>query len=124
MYGQTRADLKSLQAIVLLNDPQLLEAARVLAESLVQTHGDEVGLAIRELMLRLATREPTELEQQKLLNLYEQQHAYFVDNPEEAAALLKLGQRATDAELAATDVAAMTIVVSTAMNLDACVTKR
>ncbi len=117
-----------LQSLVLLNDPQMIEASRVLAESLVRRHGRQVSPLINEAFLRLASREPTEREFAVLAQLWKSQSQYFREHPGQAEQLLSNGQAPRDASLASAhndaELAAATVLVSTLLNYDACVTKR
>ena len=45
-----------LQAFIFMNDPQFVEAARVLAESLTKQHGDDTTAMIQEAFQRLVSR--------------------------------------------------------------------
>ena len=51
-----------LQALVLLNGPQFVEAARVLAADLIARHGDDLLGLSREAFQRLTSREPSSRE--------------------------------------------------------------
>ncbi|MEN9678390.1 MAG: hypothetical protein RIS76_4286 [Verrucomicrobiota bacterium] len=113
-----------LQSLVLMNDPQFIEAARVLAEQLWK----EPAVSLDERLIggfRAVTgRLPASEEKQILRRLYDEQWRYFSDQPAAAAQLLKTGERPADATLSATQVAATTLVVSTLMNHDEFVMKR
>ncbi|MFM7323134.1 MAG: DUF1553 domain-containing protein, partial [Armatimonadota bacterium] len=80
-----------LQALVLLNDPQFVEAARVVAER-VSKHNDPIGQAF----LRLAGRSPSQSERAALLDLRNSQRALFTADPAAARALLTVGERTVD----------------------------
>ncbi len=112
------------QALVLLNDPQYIEAARVLAQKLLVKH----GLAGRESFteaFRLATsRGPNERELQVLERLYSEQRTAFAADATRATALLDIGESKRDESLDAASHAALTVLVQTLMNLDECVVKR
>lgn len=113
-----------LQALVLLNDPQFVEAARVLAERLVQRHAGSVDARVVD-AFRLATgRRPTERELTVLRGLYGDQLREFEANPAAAESLLRVGDFPRDAAVPAGQVAALATVVSSIMNLDEFVTKR
>ena len=113
-----------LQALVLLDDPQFVEAARVLAEGLVREFpGDADGRITRS--FRLATgRRPDDREREVLRRLLDEQRALFAADPPAAEALKKIGERPPDASLPAAEVAATSILASCLMNLDEFVTKR
>jgi mono/diheme cytochrome c family protein len=113
-----------LQALVLLNDTQFVEAARVLAERALKEGGRSDGERIRFLFLRLASREPTREELQLLLSLYEGQRAQFRTEPQQADRLIQIGERKPDPALPPVELAAAAVVAQTILNLDAAVWKR
>jgi len=109
-----------LQALVLLNDPQFFEAARVMGEATWGSHGADFGSGLDDITLRLVGRLPKAGERERLGALWSEQRAWHLEHPDEAAAQLGVGERAagnyaTD-QLAA--VAAWTMVVQVVMNLD------
>lgn len=111
-----------LQALVLLNDVQFVEACRVLAEKAVKEVKPEDRP--RYIFRRLATREPTPAESKLLADLYQRQRARFTASPADAQRLLKIGDRKADSSLPAAEVAAATVVAQTVLNLDATVWER
>ncbi|MEO1497855.1 MAG: DUF1553 domain-containing protein [Planctomycetota bacterium] len=117
---QREATNTPLQALVLLNDPQFVEAARVLAErvALAEDAPDE---QIAEVFGRLAGRTPSAAEADALSDFYEASRVRYEASPEAAAKLLSVGahERLTGDEHADADVAALTLVASTVMNYDA-----
>ena len=113
-----------LQALVLLNDPQYVEAARGLAERMLQekdaTLQDQLGQAFRLLTSRRAEERELEL----LSQLYEEQLTEFQQHPDQATKLLAIGDHRSDEKLDPAQLAALTVVVETIMNFDETVTKR
>ncbi len=113
-----------LQALVLLNDPEFVEAARVMAER-IQLEGskdvnDEIILAFR-----LSTgRRPRPAELSILSNLYHSQYKKYKSRPGEARKLLTVGEFKSSKPLDLTTTAALTIVASTILNYDESYTKR
>ncbi len=103
-----------LQALVLLNDPQYLEAARVLAESIWEYGEQATAIAFRHFTSRL----PEEEELANLQMLRREQEARYRANPEDALALLGVGAYPTSHELDAAMLAALTFTISAIMNLD------
>jgi hypothetical protein len=113
-----------LQALVLLNDPQFVEAARVLAEHLVRDCAGDVDARITT-AFRLATgREPDSRERAVLHRLYDEQLGVFEKDPAAAESYLKTGEHPLDKLLPEREVAATTVLASTVMNLDEFVTER
>jgi hypothetical protein len=113
-----------LQALVLLNDPQFVEAARVLAEKLFQQAGSTVESRLVTAFRLLTSREPSPAERAILQKLYQEQHARFAAAPQEAKSLLSVGEAPRDEKLDAAELAATAIVVRLLFNFDECVTKR
>ena len=112
-----------LQALVLMNDPTYLEAARKLAERMM-TEGGAAPAERVAFAFRLATaRMPSENETKALVTLFEKQSARFSAAPGQAAALLGIGESPRNEKLDATELAAWISVASTILNLDETVTK-
>ena len=112
-----------LQALVLLNDVQFVEAARVLAQ-LAQRHPGDDASRIRFVFVRLAGREPTPQETKILLETLRDQRKLFDADPTSAAKLIAVGDSKAPADLKPTELAAMTVTVQTVLNSDATVWKR
>jgi hypothetical protein len=112
-----------LQALVLLDDVQFVEAARVLAErTLLEV--DDPDARIARIFERLTARAPDAAELVVLRRLLEDELAAFHAEPERALALASVGERPPAAGLEAADVAALTVVAQAVLNLDASVWKR
>ena len=114
----------SLQALVLLNGPQFVEAARVLAEKLHVELGGERDAIVAAAFRRLTSRAPDATEQKILARLYDEQLGHFRAHPDAAAAGLAVGATPRDATLPAPEIAAAATLVNTLMNHDAFVVKR
>ncbi|MBX2850853.1 MAG: DUF1553 domain-containing protein [Phycisphaeraceae bacterium] len=112
-----------LQALVLLNDVQYVEAARVLAQRvMIGAEGDEARIALG---FRVLTgRAPTDNEAKALFGLLNEQRTFFGDDVEEAKALLAMGASKRDEKLDATEHAAMSVVMHAIFNLDATIWRR
>ncbi|MEZ4701366.1 MAG: DUF1553 domain-containing protein [Rhodothermales bacterium] len=113
-----------LQALILLNDPQYVEASRVLAERMQREAGDtldsRLGLGFR----LLTGRHPIDQEIGVLRELYETEKARFASRPDEARALLAVGDFPRDESLDLSETAALTIVANTMINHDEAYMKR
>ena len=113
-----------LQALVLLNDVQFIEAARALATSVAQS-GRPLAEQIDEAFLRLAGRHPDPTEKNLLVDLYNEQAALFADKSQQnAEAFTKLGDTKLDPKVKPAEVAAMTVVCQAILNLDATIYER
>ncbi|MFN0051403.1 MAG: DUF1553 domain-containing protein [Planctomycetales bacterium] len=112
-----------LQALVLLNDPTYVEAARKLAERAGQS-ADPSPAGRLSYIVRLAlARHPTPEEQTTLLDLWERGAAHFRSDREAASRLLAVGRSSVVSTLDTAELAAWTLVCSTLMNMDEAISK-
>ena len=111
-----------VQALVILNDPQLIEAARVLAGRLVEDHGDNVDGIIEEAFRLLTSTRPAAEQSRVLRDLYQQQREFYQQNVELTESLLASGQ-APRRQLAtpAAHQAAVTVLINALLSYDGCV---
>lgn len=113
-----------LQALVLLNDPQFIEAARVLATRLLKDSSLDLDDRIRH-AFRLATgRVPVASEVDILRRLHAEQLAGFKSSPAEAAKFLAIGESPQDEALPVEELAATTVLIAAVLNHDEFVMKR
>jgi hypothetical protein len=113
-----------LQALVLLNDVQFVEAARGLAASVAEEN-DDPREQIVAAFLRLAGRAPDDRELDLLIDLYNDQRTLFTDeSSQDSSKLLAIGEVKTESKLAAADFAALTVACQAIMNLDATIYER
>ena len=113
-----------LQALVLLNDPQFVEASRALAERLLKAHPSDVDARGRDAFLALVGRKPDVREAAILRQLFSEQRDLYAQDAEAAAKLLKVGDSVADAALPPAELAATTVLVSAVMNFEEFVMKR
>jgi hypothetical protein len=113
-----------LQALVLMNDPTYVEAARKLAERVMTeaTATDEARLD-RALLLAVA-REARAAEREALLPLLQSALTQFRAEPVRAEGLLSIGQSPRDAKLDVAELAAWTTLCSIILNLDETISKQ
>jgi len=107
-----------LQAFVLLNGPQFVEASRVLAEKLIEKHGQDEEAIADEAFRLLTSRSPTAAEMEVLQSLLREQLKHFADHSDAAKELLKIGETPADESVASEQLAAASVLVNTIMNLD------
>jgi hypothetical protein len=107
-----------LQSLVLLNDPQFVEAARRLAETVMKQSPADQAARTRAAFRALTGRPPDATEADILSRLFREQQAIFAAHPEDAVKLLAVGESPTSSEAQSSDLAAMTSVVSAIMNFD------
>jgi hypothetical protein len=122
--ARRQATSTPLQALVLLNDPQFVEAARALGERTLKEGGAGAAERVRFAFRQLASRAPTTEETRLLVALYEQQRWLFRRNPGEAVKLIKIGERKPESTLPPEELAAATVLAQTILNLDATIWKR
>jgi len=111
-----------LQALVTLNDPTFIEAARVLGEQM--TRINDKRKAITDTYRKLTGRRPLPKEVDLLLMLQQVEVDKFKKYPEKERGWLNTGQYKIDKKLDAALLTANTIVASTILNSDASLTKR
>ena len=113
-----------LQALILLNGIQYVEAARVLGEKLhLETKGD-LPKMIELGFLRCLSRKPDAKEIQICTQLYQEQLSHFKAVPKEAEQLLKTGNAKHDANIPLPEAAAAAVLAQALLNHDACIVKR
>ncbi len=106
-----------LQALVMLNDPQYVEASRVLAQHTLQAGGDDIA-RLNSAALRLLSRPLKPAETAILTDSLGKLRAHYVAQPGDAAALLGVGDSKSDEKLPKSELAAWTMVCSQLLNLD------
>lgn len=112
-----------LQALVMLNDPTVLEAARVLAQQLVARHGTATPKALGEAYSRIACRPADKAVVNKLATYVEQQRKMLEKETEKAEKLLQAGMYPYDNKLPKPQVAALMQAILVLYNLDDTITK-
>lgn len=113
-----------LQALILLNGTQYVEAARVLGEKLHDEASGNLEKMIEIGFLKCLSRKPDEQEKRICTELYREQLFHFQQSPEEAKALMKQGQFPVHPKIPLAEAAAATLLAQTLLNHDACVVKR
>jgi len=113
-----------LQALILLNGLQYIEAARVLGEKLHQQSGGDLSLMIERGFETCLSRKPDARELAIARRLHAEQLTYFEANPSAALEFLKIGNAKPDSRLTPSEAAAATVLAQVLMNHDACVVKR
>jgi hypothetical protein len=113
-----------LQALTMLNDPQILEAARVLAGKILEQQGatdiqGPIANAFRQVLSRPAAKAELAL----LLDLYQSEQTKYSAAPEQARRLLQTGRYPPAPNVDPAAHAALTLVVSAIFNLDEALSK-
>ncbi|HYG77712.1 MAG TPA: DUF1553 domain-containing protein [Planctomycetota bacterium] len=106
-----------LQALVTLNDPQFVEAARVLAQNAMKA-GSDAEKRLDFIARRVLCRPLESKEAQVVLKIQQELLAEYKAAPENAKKLLSVGEIKADESLAADELAAWTMVCNQMLNLD------
>jgi hypothetical protein len=111
-----------LQALIMMNDPTVLEASRVLAAKIEQQ-----PLQIKEKVIKsfrlIVCRKPTEKEIEVLSAYYSDQLGIFKNQQKRAESLLSIGEYPLPQNLNKSSVAAWMQVISALYNLEETITK-
>jgi hypothetical protein len=113
-----------LQPLVLLNDPQFVEAAIALGERILGQGGKTLDAQLTLGFRLVATRSPTEKELSLLKRLYSLQRELFQKDPAGARQFLQVASRSLPGDLPLADLAAAGVTASTILNLDAAIMRR
>ena len=105
-----------LQALVLLNDPQYVEAARALAERSFREGGTGLASRVTFVFRTLTGRYPSSRELATLEELYREQVDEFRSGRSDAKKLIGVGDLPPDASLEPIECAAMTVTVQVVLN--------
>ncbi|MCU1260416.1 MAG: Protein of unknown function (DUF1553)/Protein of unknown function (DUF1549)/Planctomycete [Bryobacterales bacterium] len=107
-----------LQALVTMNDPQFVEAARALAQNaLIAAHGN-ANRGFDYMAIRLLARRLDARERDVVTRSYHDYLSYYDSNRQDAAKLLSVGESKADSRLSKPEFAAMTMVANQLFNLD------
>ena len=113
-----------LQALALLNDTQIVEAARFAAQRMLQSGGTTDAARAGWLFKSICGRPPTDKESAILVQLLIEQRELFTANRAEATKLLAVGEAKNDAQLDPVELAAATVLAEALLNLDESVMRR
>lgn len=111
-----------LQALIMMNDPTVLEASRVFAQKLVAEQspiGEKINNAFQTIICRL----PSNKEKTILQDYYNEQLQLFASKKLNAAETLKIGESLVNNKTDLNNSAALMKVISTIYNMDEAITK-
>jgi hypothetical protein len=111
-----------LQALIMLNDPAVLEASRVLAERMT-ARSLSTDAKIRELFQRIVCRAPTDSEVRFLAGYYDTELVKFAKDKIKAQKVLNAGELAHEKSVKVEQAAALMQVISTIYNMEETITK-
>jgi hypothetical protein len=100
-----------LQALVLMNDPQFIEAARLMAQGLTRKHPKDVAARAQDAWRLLVSDRPSAAQLEQLVHYYEEELATLGQDTQATQSLLKVGAYPADQSLPTTEVAATTLMI-------------
>jgi hypothetical protein len=112
-----------LAALVLMNDPTFVEAARKLAERIIREGGDTEQARLQYAFRLVTTRLPQPHELQLLSQSLSQFIKDYQRNQEAARALMRVGESPHDISLDPSQVAAYTSIANALLSSDEAITK-
>lgn len=112
-----------LQALVLLNDPQIMEASRVMAYAAFNTKGATTEDRVRTAFRKITGRKPQAAEIQSLAGFYTSELQKYSASPEAADKLLDIGYYPRQQPASVAELAAMMLTIHTMFNLDETISK-
>ncbi len=107
-----------LQALATMDDPQFVEAARVLAQNALLASKGNVDREVSYMANRLIARNLEEKERSIVEQSYKDYLAYYEGVPADATKLISIGESKPATGLPAPQLAAMTMVANELMNMD------
>jgi hypothetical protein len=113
-----------LQALALLNDTQIVEAARHLSERMLNQGTTNLEERIAWAFQAVTARTPTRKEAVVLKQLYDEQRQLFVSDSQAAEKLLAVGDTKTGSPLDRADVCAGTVLALALLNHDEALLRR
>ena len=113
-----------LQALALLNDVQITESAKLIAQRAMH-EGGSTSESRSVWIFRLSIdRAPTAGEQKILGTLLDEQHEVFAADPKAAEKLLASGEAKVDPALDSVDLASLTVLAEAMLNHDGAIMRR
>ena len=111
-----------LQALVMMNDPMVWEASRVLAQNLLKENSDE-NKKIEKAFRLIVCRKPSKKEMDVLSDYYGNELTLFSDKTLDAGKTLTVGEYPLDKSADKNKLAALMKTISTIYNLEETITK-
>lgn len=113
-----------LQALILMNDPQYVEAARMLGERMMREGGPTPANRVTFAFKAMVGRRPRAKELELMTKLYGEELSDFQKQPQRAKQMLSTGEHVVDKTLNTNELAACTVVATTLINFEETVVKR
>jgi hypothetical protein len=112
-----------LQALVLMNDPAYVEAARAFAHRVMQQGGGDTRARLTYAFRLTLSRQPSKQELALLERIYNEQLSNFGQNKEAAKAFTSVGESPRPEKIDEAEWAAWTAISNLLLNLDETITK-
>ena len=112
-----------LQALTMMNNKTFVEAARFLAERMMQAKGQRPRQRVAEAFRRVTSRAPRKAELDLLMKDFSFYLKDFRKKPNAAKRLLSVGEKLRNPRLPAAQLAAYALVANTILNLDEAITQ-
>jgi hypothetical protein len=112
-----------LQALVVLNEPQFVEAARALAERALRKGGSTTEDRLTYMFRLVLARYPDAKDLGELGAAFRDLIAHYTKRPEAAKQLIAIAQAPVDSTINASELAAWTMMGNVILNLDEAITK-
>jgi hypothetical protein len=112
-----------LQALLLMNDEQHVEAARALAQRMLLEGGASPEARVNFGFQTVIARHPLDAERAVLKEMLEKTLTRYTSNPEAAKQVIAVGDSKPKADLDPSELAAYTMVASVLLNMDETVTR-
>jgi hypothetical protein len=106
-----------LQALVMMNDPHVLESSRVLASQFSREKGS-IDEKLTRAFRRIVCRAPNEKELAMLKKYYAEEQASCVQNPKKVQKLMKIGEYKQDKAAVTGSTAAMMLTIQLIYNME------
>ena len=112
-----------LQALTMMNNKTFVEAARFLAERMMQAKGQRPRQRVAEAFRRVTSRAPRKAELDLLMKDFSFYLKDFRKKPNAAKRLMSVGEKLRNPRLPAAQLAAYALVANTILNLDEAITQ-
>ena len=112
-----------LQALTMMNNKTFVEAARFLAERMMQAKGQRPRQRVAEAFRRVTSRAPRKAELDLLMKDFSFYLKDFRKKPNTAKRLMSVGEKLRNPSLPAAQLAAYALVANTILNLDEAITQ-
>lgn len=112
-----------LQALVLMNDPVYVEAARTFGSRIIQQGGNTLDEKVEFAFRTCLGRNPTETEQVRIRAAFQEELAHFLERRADANQLVHVGATPPPNDVDPIELAAWTMISQVLLNLDETITK-